>query len=169
MSFLVSINMLIFMNVFVKNLWFGIAGAVAMISVCFLAIARLSRSISKLHSAQDSEPFGPLNSIALVMLVYMQRDYIIYKYGLSTRYNCGLFSVNGVPCHLVFFFARIVYFTTCCSAFLIFAFYSAVLTAWMTETEPPSNIRVHSSPLVRSTFCPMKIDLISGLTLYLGY
>lgn len=183
MSFLVSINMLIFMNVFVKNLWFGIAGAVAMISVCFLAIARLSRSISKLHSAQDSEPFGPLNSIALVILVYMQRDYIIYKYGLSTRYNCGLFSVNGVPCfnpvHLVFFFARIVYFTTCCSAFLIFAFYSAVLTAWMTETEPPSNIRVFelyfeefslcgvSNPLsfrVMKTFCNTARHSTSGKT-----
>ena len=96
MSFLVSINMLIFLNVFVKNLWFGIAGAVAMISLCFLVIARLSGSISKLHSAQDSESFGPLNSIALVMLVYMQRDYSIYKYGLSTRYNCGLFSLNGL-------------------------------------------------------------------------
>ena len=28
---------------------------------------------------------------------------------------------------------------------------------------------VHSSPLVRSTFCPMEIDHKSGLTLYPGY
>ena len=31
------------------------------------------------------------------------------------------------------------------------------------------NLRVHSSPLVRSTFCPMRIDHISRLTLYPGY
>ena len=30
-------------------------------------------------------------------------------------------------------------------------------------------LRIHSTPLVRSTFCPMKIDHISGLTLYPGY
>ena len=28
---------------------------------------------------------------------------------------------------------------------------------------------IHSSPLVRSTFCSMKIDHISWLTLYVGY
>ena len=27
---------------------------------------------------------------------------------------------------------------------------------------------IHSSPLVRSTFCPLKFDHKSGLTLYLG-
>ena len=33
----------------------------------------------------------------------------------------------------------------------------------------PLVIDVHSSPLVRSMFCPMKIDHIRGLTLYTGY
>ena len=39
-------------------------------------------------------------------------------------------------------FLRILYFTTCITAFLLFAFYSAVLTAEMTAIEPPVPIRV---------------------------
>ena len=77
--------MMIFLNVFMNNLWFGVAGVVALLSICLFVIARLTINHSKLHGAQDSEPFGLLNSIALVMIVYMQRDYGIYKGGLSTR------------------------------------------------------------------------------------
>ena len=39
---------------------------------------------------------------------------------------------------------------------------------WMT-TATFSDFCIHSSPLVRSTFCPSEIDHISGLTLYPVY
>lgn len=77
--------MLIFLDVFMNNLWLGLAGLVALLSICLYVIARLRIVSSKFHNAQDSESFGVLNSIAMVMLVYMQRDYSVNKIGLSTR------------------------------------------------------------------------------------
>ena len=77
--------MMIFLDVFMNNLWLVVAGVVALLSISLFIIARLTLNYSKLHGAQDSESFGLLNSIALVMILYMQRDYSIYKGGLSTR------------------------------------------------------------------------------------
>ena len=40
-------------------------------------------------------------------------------------------------------YCRILYFTTCASAFLVFAYYTSVLTSWMTAKEPAAKIRVN--------------------------
>ena len=75
--------MLIFVDVFTNKLMMVIGGMIVALAFCFYIIARLS--FSKLHEADDSESFGLFNSIALVMLVLLQRDYTIDKNGLSTR------------------------------------------------------------------------------------
>ena len=112
----VFINYLVYVDVFFANLWFTIAGMAITLSTCFFIIA-LQRGN---RITEDPERFGILNSFALVFLIFLQRDYPINKSGISTR---------------------ILYFTTCASAFLIFATYESVLTSWMTAKEPPAKIR----------------------------
>ena len=73
--------MLIYMDVFMSNLWFGVIGAMAAVALCYFAINRFGRA--RLYS--DSESRGLLNSLAVVMLLFMQWDYKINKNGLSTR------------------------------------------------------------------------------------
>ena len=43
------------------------------------------------------------------------------------------------------------------------------LTCRVVQLNFTPEIEVQSRPLVRSAFCPKKIDHISGLTLHLGY
>ena len=78
-----TIDLLIYLDVFSSNLWLGVVGVAVSLSICFYLIARLR--IGKMHDAKDSESFGLLNSMALVMLVYMQRDYSVQKRDLSAR------------------------------------------------------------------------------------
>ena len=73
--------MLIYMDVFMNNLWFGIAGVMVSIAMCFFVVDRFG----KMRLYSDSESFGLLNSVAVVMIVCMQWDYKINKNGLSTR------------------------------------------------------------------------------------
>ena len=94
----VKIDMLIFLDVFKNNLWLGVAGMVALLSICLYVIARLMIGRKQLHDDQHSESFGLLNSIALVMLVYMQRDYSVYKKGLSTRCRGIVYLKAGLIC-----------------------------------------------------------------------
>ena len=78
--------MLIFFDVFMNNLWFGVGGLVALLSICFYMIARVRVICSKPDDDQGSESNGLLHSFALVMLVYMQRGFTtIGRKRLSTR------------------------------------------------------------------------------------
>ena len=77
----VTLNMLIYMDVFMSNLWFGVIGGMAFVAMCYFAINRFGRA--RLYS--DSESHSLLNSLAVVMIMCMQRDYKINKNGLSTR------------------------------------------------------------------------------------
>ena len=54
-----------------------------------------------------------------------------------------------------------MYFTTCSSAFFVFASYTAILTAWMTQAEPPSYIGVGYRLLTHQDF----IDFTEGASL----
>ena len=73
--------MLIYINVFMRNLWFGVTGAMASVAMCYFAINRFGRA--RLYSISESHSL--LNSLAVVMIMFMQRDYKINKNGLSTR------------------------------------------------------------------------------------
>ena len=75
--------MLIYMDVFMSSLWFGVIGVMASVALCYFAINRFGRA--RLYS--DSESNSLLNSLALVMIVCMQWDYKINKNGLSTRFQ----------------------------------------------------------------------------------
>jgi predicted Na+-dependent transporter len=78
-------------------------------------------------------------------MVFMQRDYPIDKISIPSRYAMLLLrvesQVNQQTNNVIVFF-RILYFSTCATAFLVFAFYTGVLTSWMTAQEPPPPIRV---------------------------
>ena len=71
----------------------------------------------------DTETFGVLNSFSLVSMIFLQRDYPVM--------------VRSTP-------SRILYFITCISAFIVFAFYTAVLTSYMTAQEAPPQIKVNA-------------------------
>ena len=69
----------------------------------------------------DREAFGVLNSFSLVAMIFLQRDYPV--------------TVRTTP-------SRILYFVTCVAAFMVFAFYTAVLTSYMTAQDAPPQIKV---------------------------
>ena len=54
-------------------------------------------------------------------MIFLQRDYPV--------------TVRTTP-------SRILYFVTCASAFIVFAFYTAVLTSYMTAQDAPPTIKV---------------------------
>ena len=62
-----------------------------------------------------------LNSFSLVAMIFLQRDYPV--------------TVRTTP-------SRILYFVTCVAAFMVFAFYTAVLTSYMTAQDAPPQIKV---------------------------
>ena len=69
----------------------------------------------------DTEDFGLLNAFSLVTMIFLQRDYPV--------------TVRTTP-------SRILYFVTCVAAFMVFAFYTAVLTSYMTALDAPPTIKV---------------------------
>ena len=97
---------MVYMDVFMVNLWVTGVGMVILTAVCLLLISKLasdSRSFNEdlmelhdslfifknasgnLHDARDSEPFDGLNSVAMVAIILFQWDYRISKRGPSIR------------------------------------------------------------------------------------
>ena len=91
-----AINLLVFLDVFMANLWFCLAGMLAVLAACLFVIAWQGGggSKSELHDSRDSESFGILNSVAVVAMVFLQRDYQIRKNSLSIRFLHDL-SIGG--------------------------------------------------------------------------
>ena len=69
------------------NLWNGIGVMIVLLCLMVLMIAWLRDSKHKLQDANDNESFGVLNSIAMVTVLFLQRDYQINKNGLSIRFD----------------------------------------------------------------------------------
>ena len=60
-------------------------------------------------------------------------------------------------------------YDTCVFAMLPLKRMDLILSSRAWAQEGYFALHIHSNPLVRPTFCPMKIDHKSGLTLYPGY
>ncbi|TRY72054.1 hypothetical protein TCAL_17138 [Tigriopus californicus] len=101
------INVWVYLEVFRKSAWFFMLVLLSGLAFTFFIIQFLH--LENLHP--DSEPFSFLNGVALVSLILFQRDYSLMKTRLTTR---------------------ILFYITCTSSFLFFAYYTAVLTSSMT-------------------------------------
>ncbi len=102
------INVDVFFHALGWAAWCGVAAFLALIATCFFAEARVGTAL--LHSSEDSESFGVLNSVALAGMMLLQRDYPIRKLALSTR--------------LIFLIASLF-------AFFVYSGYTAILTSAM--------------------------------------
>ena len=95
-----------------------------------LWMAPLSNADNTSLFQSDTEDFGLLNAFSLVTMIFLQRDYPV--------------TVRTTP-------SRILYFVTCVAAFMVFAFYTAVLTSYMTAQDAPPTIKVRMGYLYRMT------------------
>ena len=93
----------------------------------FLMISRMDPHA--IHNPYDSERFGILNAIGLVMIALLQRDYHINKSKSSVR---------------------LLFVVTCLSTYMIFAYYSAVLTSSMTVLEPQNQLKSYNDIITYS-------------------
>lgn len=113
------INVWVYLEVFRKSAWFFMLVLFSALSFTFFMIQLLR--LEQLHP--DSEPFSFLNGLALVSVILFQRDYSLMKMKMTTR---------------------ILFYITCTSSFLFFAYYTAVLTSSMTvqpEATPIASFR----------------------------
>ena len=67
-------------------------------------------SVDRIHGDKDPERFGLSNALALVLIALFQRDYPIEKRACSTK---------------------VLFFTVCAFAYLVFSCYTAILTSTM--------------------------------------
>ena len=95
-------------------------------------------AIDGLPFQADREAFGVLNSFSLVAMIFLQRDYPV--------------TVRTTP-------SRILYFVTCVAAFMVFAFYTAVLTSYMTAQDAPPQIKVRDVVLISSVVRTLKFPI----------
>lgn len=109
-----DINYWIYVNIFRKEVWFGIALVVGLGSAIFFAIAWLH--VDRLHEECD-EDFGFLNGFALTCATMLQRDYIFQRRHVVTR---------------------ITFMSLCLGSYCLLAFYGADLTSGMTVQPTPT-------------------------------
>ncbi len=112
-----AFNVMAYLHIFDLYSWLTCGVIVALLALCFALISWTN--IEQFHDANDSEHFGYLNGIALVVIAVIQRDYCIKVANNSSRL---LFNV------------------TCIFGFLIFAYYNAVLTSLMTSDPQMTSI-----------------------------
>ena len=106
-----------FIKIFSVQIWIWMAGFVLVMAVAFLAIANL---VSKEAVNTDSERFSIMNSIAMVCLLLVQKEYPL--------------SVSKKS-------SRTLYLTLLFGAFLLFSYYSAFLTSLITAKLQPEKIK----------------------------
>ena len=92
----------------------------------------------------DSESFTLMNSFALVTVIIIQRDFGIEKNRVSTRCSINRFcneqKLKILVCNLTVH--RILYWTICMTAIVLYGMYGACLTSEMTAIAPSAQIRV---------------------------
>ena len=113
-----AMNYWVYVDIFPRHVWAVQAAGLSVLSLGFFLV-RLAR-VNRFHSEDDSESFGPLNSVALVATMIMQ-----------LTYEVGVKSAS----------ARILFYITSVSAYLLFAYYTCDLTARMTSGPAPVPIR----------------------------
>ena len=103
-----DIDLLAYANIFHWQAWCVVLAFMAVMCLAFLAIVWCK--IDSIHCEEEQERFSILNSIGLVSLLLMQRDYPAEKKRLSTKF---------------------LFFTTCFFCYLVYSFYAALLTSTM--------------------------------------
>ena len=79
----ISLNIWVFVDVFLGTLWMGILAAAVVLMVMFVIIrVVLGR---RFHSKDDPEKFDIFNAFALVTMVFMQREYYFDKLTLTSK------------------------------------------------------------------------------------
>ncbi|TRY72125.1 hypothetical protein TCAL_09051 [Tigriopus californicus] len=112
-----DINYWIYINIFRKEVWFGIAIIIALGSAIFSAISWLQ--IDCLHEELE-EKFGVANGFALTCATMLQRDYLFERKHVVTR---------------------ITFMSLCLGSYCLLAFYGADLTSGMTVHPRPTILR----------------------------
>ena len=74
--FAVALNYLVFIDVFMNNLW-----------ICLAVMILVTAFVLFLVKNPDSESFSFMSSFALVTVIIIQRDFGIEKNRISTRYD----------------------------------------------------------------------------------
>ena len=105
----------IYLEIFPKPAWYVCGAMVTIISVCFVTINH--SGINYLHHSHDSEKFTIVNSISLSMTFFRQIYYDINIKGLSTK---------------------ILFMLSALSTYLLYAHYTAFLTAASTSLKDNS-------------------------------
>lgn len=113
-----EMNFTAYLFIFTPKAWIAIVIAIIVLAIMLICISNKLKM--KLHCHKDSEKFGFLNALAYVLVLLLQRDYIIAKKTVSTR---------------------IISFVTCLFAFLIFVYYSSFLTSFMATKSVPDQIK----------------------------
>ena len=122
-----AMNFWAYVDIFMLVSWIGVALTTLALAAAFVCLQFLGKE--NFHSRSDSENFKFFHALALVVLVTIQREYPLASSALR------LISI------------RILLFTACCSGFLLFAFYSGVLTSLMTSKAPPVAVRAFGDVL----------------------
>ena len=101
-----AINYWVYVDIFPYHVWALQAAGLSVLSLGFFLVGLTH--VNRFHSEDDSENFGLLNSMALVATMIMQ-----------LTYEVGVKSAS----------ARILFYVTSVSAYLLFAYYTCDLTA----------------------------------------
>ena len=79
----VTLNIWVFVDVFLGTLWFGILGAAVTLMIMFVLVRVIIAK--RFHADDDPENFDIWNAFALVTMVFMQRDYFFQKLSLTSK------------------------------------------------------------------------------------
>ena len=112
-----KINFLAYVGVFAWNTWLGVGLYVLILALGLLVLARRSDRSSQ-------ETIGIVDSLAIICLYLLQRD---------NPYEGACLRQTSIP-------SRILFFTTGLSSFVLFGFYTALLTSLMTVQSPAPSL-----------------------------
>ena len=114
-----AMNYWVYVDIFPRHVWALQAASLLTLALGFFLV-RVSR-VNRFHPQDDPENFGLLNSVALVATMIMQ-----------LTYEVGVRSGS----------ARVLFYVTSISAYLMFAYYTCDLTARMTSG--PAQVPIRS-------------------------
>ena len=113
----VAVNFTAYLSIFTNPAWILVFGTAAMLAIALFAISRMGRY--GFHHVTDSEGFHIWNAVSSVLLSMGQLDYPLRRDMKASK---------------------LLFVNTCAFAYLMFAYYNAVLTSLMTTAPPPIHI-----------------------------
>ncbi len=112
-----EISLSVYLDIFSLRTWLSLLGAILALATGLYLIGALGSE--RFHGLGDSEGFTWLNAVSLEVILLMQRDYCVTKARVSSR---------------------IIFQSSCLFCFVVFSFYTGVLTSLMTSRRPPAPI-----------------------------